>query len=168
MTTKNKKKPEVPWWVFSLVIFMAVFAAGLIIGFVIGGNGVCEPCEPTIQLVDTDVIEVAAMPSDEVFFELEGQGTLITENFDFAQCPKAAWYSTASAEDGALDAWIRDVDCEGGEYQCSEQVASIYPAGGETEGVRLAPIDGGTYYLEVKLAPIRKTTTWTLTGICEG
>ena len=127
-------------------------------------GGVAQEVEVTREVIVEVPVEVivevtsapSAVPQNFVFLEYQGSGSgsVVTDNFSWPACQKAVFIGEKSARDN----FVVDV---------------VEVATGKDRGVinmldddfseNLFPLDGGTYYLDVRLAPEGE---WKITGVC--
>jgi hypothetical protein len=131
---------------------------------------VAEHVEVIVEEVEvTRIVEVqqvlSPMPHD-VFIELTGSGTLVTENYQWGACNKVVFYGAVSAPQGNFIVHLWDANCTGDEIECRHDIFNMAPYDGEVQAESLLKIPAGAYYLEFSSVP-SAPTTWTLIGECQ-
>lgn len=128
-----------------------------------------QQIEVEVPVEVTRIVEVEFQPPPmphDVFLELSGSGTLVTENYQWGACNKAVFYGEVSAAQGNFIVHLWDADCTGDSYECSEGIFNMAPYDGEVRGDSLVQIPAGNYYLEFAHTP-NPPATWTLMGECQ-
>ena len=102
------------------------------------------------------IVEVTPAPTSipDEFLSIEGNGNVVTENFEWGACEKAVFSWTAAGQDNFI-VRIYKIGIE----ESRGQVNQIGPA----ECEYLQALTGGTYYYEIN----GPAEGWTLQGVCE-
>ena len=108
------------------------------------------------KIVEREVIVTATplVERSEVFFELEGAGNEVTDNYSFPECQKAVFTWTAEGRGN----FIVEL-CNADANDCRNQILESSPGKGEF----LQGLLGGVYYFYVKSGPVEG---WIIKGEC--